>query len=172
MATSCDAADASAALGAETRMWAPIRASQSAWVPMTTSPCWCSSWKAWAARLGTVRENSRVTSSRAARAEAAAGVTSRSRLTATPARRRRPSGELKGIRVLFHDLLKGVVLLLVEGQQLPPEAGVEAVAVDPGPALGDGGVEEEELLAVAHHQRRARLLDPGLRHPGQRFDRA
>src|SRR6266852_8428165 len=157
IATCCSASDASDALGAETRMWATIRASESAWVPMTTSPCWCSRWKAWAARIDTVRENSRATSSRAARAEAAAGVPSRSRLTATPARRRRPSGELKGIRVLFHDLLEGALLLLVEGQQLPPQAGVEAVVVDPGPALGDGRVQEEQLLAIAHHQGRARF---------------
>ena len=38
--------------------------------------------------------------------------------------------------------------------------------------LRDGGVQEQELLAVAHHQRRVRLLDLRLGQAGERLDRA
>src|SRR5262245_11434874 len=166
MSTALPNAAASASFWAETRIRAEIRASGSAWVTTSTLPWRCSTLTAAPAGTATVFWKSRRNSCRSSFRPASAGDAARAAARARPVTRSRRS-----IEVLLHELLEGPLLLPVDGEQLPAQVRVEPVALDLGPALRDRGVDQRQLLAIRHQQRRVGPPEPGFGHLGQRVDR-
>src|SRR5262249_52106123 len=98
------------------------------------------------------------------------------RRTASVAPERRHGGTteawLRDIRVLMEERLERALLLAVDGEQLETQVGVEAVSLDLGPAVRDGRVQDQELLAIVDEEGRARLGEARGGDPAQVVDRA
>src|SRR5262249_61586986 len=97
------------------------------------------------------------------------------RRTASVAPERRHGGTteawLRDIRVLMEERLERALLLAVDGEQLETQVGVEAVPFDLGPAVRDGRVQDQELLAILDEEGRGRLREARRGHRGQAVDR-
>src|SRR5229473_3438753 len=66
---------------------------------------------------------------------------------------------IRSMGFLPQHVVEGLLLLAVNREELSPEVRVLSIALDVGLAFGDGVVEQDELLLVADHQRRRRLLE-------------